>query len=111
MGIPSKFILPPQSEPNPTQTPKQNTHVKWRMCQDFGGINKVTEIAPVPQGDIRAKWLRLSGHRYIHVFDFAAGFYGISVHPDSQPFIMFFMEGRGYFAYKAYAIWSNWRLI
>ena len=69
------------------------------MCQDFGGINKVTEIAPVPQGDIRAKQLRLSGHRYVHVFDFAARFYGIAVHPNSQPFITFFVEGRGYFAY------------
>ena len=100
MGIPSKFILPPQSEPNPTQTPKQNIPVKWCMRQDFGGINKVTEIALVPQGDIRAKQLRLSGHRYVHVFNFAAGFYGISVHPDSQPFITFFVEGRGYFAYQ-----------
>ena len=70
------------------------------MCQDFGGINKVTEIAPVPQGNIRAKQLRLSGHRYIHVFDFAAGFYGIAVHPDSQPYITFFVEGRGYFTYQ-----------
>jgi hypothetical protein len=70
------------------------------MCQDFGGINRVTEIAPVPQGDIRAKQLRLSGHQYVHVFDFAARFYGIAVHPDSQPYITFFIEGRGYFAYQ-----------
>jgi Reverse transcriptase (RNA-dependent DNA polymerase) len=70
------------------------------MCQDFGGINKVTEVAPVPQGDIRAKQLRLSGHRYIHVFNFAAGFHRIMVHPDSQPYITFFVEGRGYFAYQ-----------
>jgi Reverse transcriptase (RNA-dependent DNA polymerase) len=70
------------------------------MCQDFNGINKVTEVAPVPQGNIHAKQLRLSRHRYVHVFDFAAGFYGISVHPDSQPYIMFFVEGRGYFAYQ-----------
>jgi hypothetical protein len=39
------------------------------------------------------------GHRYIHVFDFAAGFYGVAVHPDSQPYITFYVEGRGYFAY------------
>ena len=70
------------------------------MCQDFGGINKVTEVAPVPQGDIRAKQLRLSGHRYLHVFNFAAGFYGIAVHPKSQPYITFFVEGRGYFVYQ-----------
>jgi hypothetical protein len=78
---------------------KQSAPVKWRPCQDFGGINKVTEIAPVPQGDIRAKHLRLSGHQYLHMFDFAASFYRISVHPDTQPYITFFVEGRGYFTY------------
>jgi hypothetical protein len=83
-------IAGPEREPPPT---------KWRMCQDFNNINKVTEIAPVPQGDIRAKQLRLSGHCYIHVFDFAAGFYGIAVDPESQPYIVFYVEGRGYFAY------------
>ena len=70
------------------------------MCQDFGEITKVTEIAPVPQGDIRVKQLRLSGHCYIHIFDFAAGFYGIEIHPESQPYITFYVEGRGYFTYK-----------
>ena len=34
------------------------------------------------------------------MFDFAAGFYGIAVHPDSQPYITFYIEGRGYFAYQ-----------
>ena len=99
-GLPGEFDLPPQPEPIPDPPDKQSTPIKWRLCQDFGGINKVTEVAPVPQGDIRAKQLRLSGHRYVHTFDFAAGFYGISVHPDSQPYITFFVEGRGYFAYQ-----------
>lgn len=58
---------------------------KWHMCQDFSGVNHVTEVAPVPQGDIRAKQLHLSGHCYLHVFDFAAGFYGITVAEESQP--------------------------
>ena len=35
----------------------------------------------------------------MHIFNFAAGFYGIVVHPNSQPYITFFIEGRGYFAY------------
>ena len=99
-GLPGEFDIPPQPELTMNHTTKRNTPVKWRMCQDFGGINKVTEIAPVLQGDIRTKQLRLSGHRYLHVFDFAAGFYGIAVHPDSQPYITFFVEGRGYFAYQ-----------
>jgi hypothetical protein len=98
-GLPNEFDIPPP-EPGPDRPPKPETPIKWRMCQDFGGINKVTEVAPVPQGDIRAKQLRLSGHRYLHVFDFAAGFYGIAVHPDSQPYITFYVEGRGYFAYQ-----------
>ena len=99
-NLPGEFDIPPQ--PNRPATPPldQGKPTKWRMCQDFGGINRVTEVAPVPQGDIRAKQLRLSGHRYVHIFDFAAGFYGIAVHPDSQPYIVFFVEGRGYFAYQ-----------
>src|ERR1700678_4268759 len=31
---------------------------------------------------------------------FAAGFYGVAVHPDSQPYITFYVKGRGYFPYK-----------
>lgn len=69
------------------------------MCQDFGEIDKVTEIAPMPQGEIWAKQQCLSGHRYIHVFDFAAGFYTVSIHPDSQPYLTFYVEGWGYFKY------------
>jgi len=57
-------------------------------------------IAPVPQGDIRTKQLQLSGHRYIHIFDFAAGFYGIAIHPDSQPYITFYLKGCRHFAYE-----------
>jgi hypothetical protein len=53
----------------------------------------------MPQGDIRGKQQRLSGHRYVHVFDFAAGFYAISIDPGSQPYITFFIEGKGYFKY------------
>ena len=101
-NLPGEFEMPPRPEPSNQTTkppPNQSTPTKWRMCQDFGGINRVTEVAPVPQGNIRAKQLRLSGHRYVHIFDFAAGFYGIAVHPDSQPYITFFVEGRGYFAY------------
>jgi len=98
-GLPSAFDLPP------CPPPTENTSVpispkKWRLCQDFREINKVTPIAPVPQGDIRAKQLRLSGHRYIHVFDFAAGFYRIAIHPDSQPYITFYLEGCGHFTYE-----------
>ena len=90
--------MPLRSEPVPLD--KDNKPTKWRLCQNFREINKATEIAPMPQGDIRAKQQRLSGHRYLHVFDFAAGFHAVSVHEDSQPYITFYVEGRGFFAYQ-----------
>ena len=67
---------------------------------DYSSASRNTEVAPIPQGDICTKQLRLSGHHYIHVFDFAAGFYGIAVHPDSQPYITFYVEGCSHFAYQ-----------
>jgi len=99
-NLPPEFELPPRPNNCEPTTPREPLPLKWRICQDFNGINKLTEIAPVPQGDTRAKQLRLSGHRYLHVFDFAAGFYGVQIHPDSQPYITFYVEGRGHFAYQ-----------
>lgn len=98
-GLPAAFDLPPRP-PHSDSTPTSTLPKKWHLCQDFGEINKVTSIAPMPQGNIHAKQLRLSGHRYIHVFDFAAGFYGIAIHPDSQPYITFYLKGHGYFGYE-----------
>jgi len=53
----------------------------------------------MPQGDIRAKQQRLSGHKYISVFDFASGFYAVEIPKESQPYTAFYVEGRGYFWY------------
>lgn len=57
---------------------------KWRICQNFNEVNCITNIAPMPQGDIRAKQLHLSGHRYVSVFDFASGFYAVEVPQESR---------------------------
>lgn len=54
----------------------------------------------MPQGDIRAKQRRLSGHRWVSVFDFASGFYAVTVAEESRPYTCFYVEGRGYFQYK-----------
>ena len=79
-------------EPSPTQT-------KWRVCQDFAELNRVTKVPPMPQGDIRQKQQNLSGHRWVTVFDFANGFYACEIKPEDQPYVCFYVEGRGYFAY------------
>ena len=98
-GYKPAFHLPPRALPTPDDESNQSDP-KWRICQNFSQINKVTKIAPVPQGDIRAKQQRLSGHRWVSGFDFAAGFYAVTVAPESRPYTAFYVEGRGYFWYK-----------
>jgi hypothetical protein len=98
-SITTPFSLPPRSLPTPDDE-SDKSEPKWRICQNFSQINKVTKIAPMPQGDIRAKQQRLSGHRWVSGFDFAAGFYAVTVDPDSRPYTAFYVEGRGYFWYK-----------
>lgn len=97
-GLPQTENLPERPEPAPHSNRERAP--RWRICHNFTEINRTTEIAPMPQGDIRQKQQNLSGHRYIHVFDFAAGFYAVTVDPESQPYITFYVEGRGYFAYR-----------
>jgi hypothetical protein len=61
-GHPTAFNLPPRPTPRAGDenhdshtTPK----TKWRVCQDFAKLNKVTKVLPMPQGDIRAKQHKL----------------------------------------------------
>jgi hypothetical protein len=97
-GMETKFDLPPRTTPTLDDTLPEEP--KWRICQNFSQINKITKVAPMPQGDIRAKQQRLSGHRWVSGFDFAAGFYAVLVDPESRPYTAFYVEGRGYFWYK-----------
>lgn len=97
-GMEPRFDLPPRTAPTPVDDTAEEP--KWRICQNFAQINKITKVAPMPQGDIRAKQQRLSGHRWVSGFDFAAGFYAVLVDPESRPYMAFYVEGRGYFWYK-----------
>ena len=54
----------------------------------------------MPQGDICGKQHQLSGHQWVSMFDFAAGFYAVLVDPESRPYTAFYVEGWGYFWYK-----------
>ncbi|OBZ74276.1 hypothetical protein A0H81_05598 [Grifola frondosa] len=90
------FNLPPRPESTDIPTPTAGKQ-KWRICQNFGDINRITEIAPMPQGDIRAKQQSMSGHRWISIFDFTSGFYVVTIPEESRPYTCFYVEGRGYF--------------
>ena len=98
-GMEQKFDLPPRTSATPDER-ERHEEPKWRICQNFSQINKVTQVAPMPQGDIRAKQQRLSGHRWVSGFDFASGFYALSVAVDARPYTCFYVEGRGYYQYK-----------
>src|SRR6267154_4233092 len=99
-GIQPAFTLPEREVPEHNVPLQPDGPQKWRICQNFNEVNRHTVIAPKPQGDIRAKQLRLSGHRYVSVFDFASGFYAIEVPEESRPYTAFYVEGRGWFWYK-----------
>jgi len=95
------YELPPREVPPlPNNETVETGPKKWQICQNFAQLNKVTEVVSMPQGDILAKQQRLSGQRYISIFDFAAGYYAIEVPEKWRPYLAFYIEGRGYFWYK-----------
>lgn len=98
-GMPAEF---PDEEEN--LLPPLRASLLWkaatyRVCQNYGELNKVTQVAPMPQGDIRTKQQKLSGERWISIFDFAAGFYAVAIDTESQPYTAFYVEGRGFYCY------------
>ncbi|TFY82666.1 hypothetical protein EWM64_g1338 [Hericium alpestre] len=50
-GLPPMFELPPHPAAAIPHT-KNEPPLKWRVCQNFNEVNKVTTVAPMPQGDI-----------------------------------------------------------
>jgi hypothetical protein len=96
-GLPPAYDLPPRSGSEPTPTPAKAP--KWRICQNFHELNELLKVVPFPQGDIRDKQRRLSGHQYISIFDFASGFFALHVDEAVQPYIVMFVPGKGYYAY------------
>ena len=97
-GLEPHFKVGPTEEIANAAEPQSQTQ-KWRICQDFREVNKHTKVAPMPQGDIRAKQHRLSGHRYVSVIDFASGFYAVEIDQESRPYTAFYVEGLGHFWY------------
>ena len=72
---------------------------KWRVCHAFTALNRMTQVPPFPQGDLKAKQQFAAGHRWGSVIDFAAGYYAVPIADESVPYIGFYVEGRGYYVY------------
>ena len=100
IGIAPPFIGPPGAKPLPDRSStSKDLPEKWRVCTNYRKLNEVTQVLQLPQGDIRTKQQALSGHRWISIFDFAAGFYAVEIAEESRPYTAFYVEGRGYFVY------------
>jgi hypothetical protein len=97
VGLEPVYDLPPRDTKSVPVEPAAAP--KWRICQNFHELNELLKVVPVPQGDIRDKQRRLSGQRYISVFDFASGFFAIPIEEAVQPYIVMFIPGKGYKAY------------
>jgi hypothetical protein len=63
---------------------------------DFHEVNRASKVPAYMPGDIREKQQRLTGHRYMCKFDFAAGFYALAVEESSQPYLAFFVPDMGF---------------
>ncbi|KIK78842.1 hypothetical protein PAXRUDRAFT_16657 [Paxillus rubicundulus Ve08.2h10] len=92
--------LPPQPQ-SEMDTPSEATpaKLKWQVTNNFSSINRVSKLAPMPQGDIRVKQQCLAGHKYTCVIDFASRFYAIEVDKEDQPYLCIYVEGLGYKCY------------
>ena len=97
-GITPPFTGPSDAKPLPARE-ADTSPPKWRVCTNYMRLNEVTHVLQMPQGDIRTKQQALSGHRWISMFDFAAGLYAIEIAEESRPYTAFYVEGRGYFVY------------
>ena len=100
IGIAPPFIGPSDAEPLPDKLPaSKGLPEKWRVCTNYMKLNEVTQVLQMPQGNIRTKQQALSGHQWISIFNFAAGFYMVEIAKESRPYTAFYVEGRGYFVY------------
>lgn len=97
-GIPGEFDLPPRPAAEDSYRAPAGPP-KWRVCQNYAELNKVSTVPPMLQGDIRTKQQKLCGQRWRSMFDFAAGFYAVEIHEDTRPYLVFYDECRGFLTY------------
>jgi hypothetical protein len=92
-GHPPAFKLPERDIVDDYPPNKPTGPQKWHICQNFNEVNRHTIIAPMPQGDIRAKQQHLSGYKYVSVFDFGSRFYAVKIPKELRPYTAFYVEG------------------
>ena len=97
-GITANLDLPPRPAVEDSLEPPTGPP-KWRVCQNYGELNKVTTVPPMLQGDICTKQQKLCGQGWHSVFDFAAGFYTVEIHKDTRPYLAFYNECKGFLTY------------
>ena len=68
--------------------------VQWRITAAFQALNHVTQVSPLPQGDLPWKQQRMAGKHWTSIIDFTARFYAVMLYEDSIMYTAFHIEGR-----------------
>lgn len=77
-----------------------NSQPTYRMCHNFGALNKITGVPPFMPGDLESKVLRHSGKRWICQMDGLGAFFWVTIHPDDRRYLCFGLPNLGYFSYR-----------
>jgi hypothetical protein len=72
---------------------EQPREVKWRLCQNYIALNKVTPQHSFPMGNLESKQQRVVGHRWVSVIDFMAGYYVIAMKYEDVGYTAFEVPG------------------
>jgi hypothetical protein len=99
-GKPPCENLPPRDKPSERVNDDAPKTPKYRLCMNYGELNRSTLVRPMPQGDIRSMQHNLCGKHWISKFDFASGFYACPVAKESQPYAAFYAGPRGYMTWN-----------
>jgi hypothetical protein len=101
VGVDQPFIGPQAASPTGRDSADlHNAPQKFWVCTNYKKLNEVTQVLPMPQGDIHTRQQAVSGHRWILLFDFSTGFHAVEIAKESRPYTAFYAENRGYFVYR-----------
>jgi hypothetical protein len=100
--LPAAKDLPKRPQPvsaDPTLASETKAKKYW-FCCDFNEVNQKARVPPFMSGNIKLKQQQLAGHRYMCKFDFATGFYALSVDGSSQLYLAFFVPDHLFFTWQ-----------
>lgn len=95
--VSSIIMVPKRVQADATSTAPGNPI--YRLVHDYRPLNKAIRSVNYVPGDLHAMMARHSGRRWLNVLDQMGAFYAFPVSEACQPYLAFYLEGRGFFTY------------